>query len=81
MTGKAIAPSGQDAIKQVSQGKPGVNPGLCFQGLSGRFCLASCPRPLIVLELELELVLGSVILGLMPVCYRVMPAALLQYRN
>jgi hypothetical protein len=49
--------------------------------LRKRMCLASCPRPLIVLELELELVLDSVILGLKPVCYRVMPAALLQYRN
>jgi hypothetical protein len=27
-------------------------------------CLGSCPRPLIVIVLELELVLGSVILGL-----------------
>jgi hypothetical protein len=46
--------------------------------LTGRFFR---PRPLIVIVLELELVLGSVILGLKPVCFRVMPAALLQYRN
>ena len=52
-----------------------------LQGTSCRICLASCARPLIVIVLELELVLGSVILGLKPVCYRVMPAALLQYRN
>jgi hypothetical protein len=31
--------------------------------LRKRMCLASCPRPLIVIVLELELVLGSVILA------------------
>jgi hypothetical protein len=30
------APSGQDVIKKGPQGKPRVNPGLCFQGPSGR---------------------------------------------
>jgi hypothetical protein len=32
----SAAPSGPDAIKQHTQGKPGVNPGPCFHAPSGR---------------------------------------------
>jgi hypothetical protein len=49
-----------------------------YRSLGFRICLAPCPGPQIVIVLERELVLGSVILGLKPVCYRVMPAALVQ---